>query len=106
MKIRRFYEAESQSPEQLQLSNETLDEMMDKLTEISQSFDSKTKEITTITDTLSNFLSSSKSTNNQIDDAHLNLETIKTKIKDILGLMDQVNSQLKDYYDSGERFIY
>ena len=100
--IRKFTEA----TEQLQLSNETLEEMMDKIEEISENMDSGKKTISSIVETLSNFLSNSKSSNNQIDDAHLNLKTIETKISDMLGLLDQVNSQLKDYNDSGEKFIY
>jgi len=100
--IRKFTEA----TEQLQLSNETLEGMMDKITQVSESMDSGKKNISSIIETLSNFLSNSKSSNNQIDDAHLNLKTIETKISDMLGLLDQVNNQLKDYNDSGEKFIY
>ena len=100
--IRKFTEA----TEQLLLSNETLEGMMDKITQVSESMDSGKKTISSIIETLSNFLSNSKSSNNQIDDAHLNLKTIETKISDMLGLLDQVNNQLKDYNDSGEKFIY
>jgi hypothetical protein len=100
--IRKFTEA----TEQLQLSNETLEEMMNKITRISEDMDSGKKSVSSIVETLSNFLSNSKSSNNQIDDAHLNLKTIETKISDMLGLLDQVNNQLKDYNDSGEKFIY
>jgi chromosome segregation ATPase len=100
--IRKFTEA----TEQLQLSNETLEEMMNKITQISEDMDSGKKTVSSIVETLSNFLSNSKSSNNQIDDAHLNLKTIETKISDMLGLLDQVNNQLKDYNDSGEKFIY
>lgn len=102
MKIRKFYEAE----EQLQLSNDTIVEMMDKIKEISENIDNNKKTILSISETLSNFLSNSKSSNNQIDDAHLNLKTIESKISDLIGLLDQVNKQLKDYNDSGEKFIY
>jgi len=100
--IRKFTEA----TEQLQLSNETLEEMMNKITQISEDMDSGKKTVSSIVETLSNFLSNSKSSNNQIDDAHLNLKTIDTKISDMLELLDEVNNQLKDYNDSGEKFIY
>ena len=100
--IRKFTEA----TEQLQLSNETLEEMMNKITQISEDMDSGKKTVSSIIETLSNFLSNSKSSNNQIDDAHLNLKTIDTKISDMLELLDEVNNQLKDYNDSGEKFIY
>ena len=102
MKIRKFYEAE----EQLQLSNETLSEIMDKIENTSESIDSNKKGISSVIETLSNFLSNSKSSNNQIDDAHLNLKTVESKISDILSLLDEVNNQLKNYNESGEKFIY
>jgi uncharacterized coiled-coil DUF342 family protein len=100
--IRKFTEA----TEQLQLSNESITEMIDKITQISEAMDSGKKKVLSMVETLSNFLSDSKSQNNQIDDAHLNLKTIDTKISDLLSLLDQVNKQLENYNESGEKFIY
>ena len=102
MKIRKVYEMEEQS----QMAKDTLTEMLDKISETSETFDSNKKTLISLSETLSNFLSSSKTTNNQLDDAYLNLKTIETKISDILSLLDTTNKQLKDYYDSGEKFIY
>jgi chromosome segregation ATPase len=102
MRIKKFYEAQ----EQILLSNETLNEMIDKIKEVSDSFDKNKKILNSLGETLSNFETNSKNSNSQLDDASLNLKTIQSKISDLMSLLDSTNNQLKDYYESGEKFIY
>lgn len=92
--------------EKPQLANDTLTEIIDEISQTIENFDSDKKTLISLSETLSNFLSSSKTANNQLDDAYLNLKTIETKISDIISLLDTTSKQLKDYYDSGEKFIY
>lgn len=96
MRIRKFYEQE----EQLRLSSETLNEMMTKLKDVSDSFEKNQKILKSLCTTLSNFESPSKVKNTQLDEASLNLRTIDTMITDISTLLETANKQLKNYYDN------
>lgn len=95
MRIRKFYEQE----EQLRLSSETLNEMMTKLKDISDSFENNQKILKSLCATLSNFESNSKVSNTQLDDASVNLRTIDTMISNISSLLETANKQMKNYYD-------
>jgi len=102
MKILKFNEADESN----KIADDSLQIILDKLSKITSDLDSNKKEITSITNTLSNFKSKSKSSNTQIDDSCSNLETIDVKISDILNLLDTVFNNLKDYNESGEKYLY
>jgi hypothetical protein len=110
MRIRRFYEQEEQSEqssgsEQIQLSGETVNEMIEEINAISASFDKNQKILTSLSETLSNFESNSTVKNTNLDDASLNLKGIITQIEQIRTLLESTRNQLKNYYESGEIFI-
>lgn len=102
MKIRKFYEAE----ETVDISNERVKELIDQLSSINTLIDSKKTELMSILSELSNFRSKSTKSNDQIDDSVSNLETIETKISDISTSLDTVVNNLKDYNDSGRKYLY
>jgi chromosome segregation ATPase len=102
MKIRKFYEAE----ETVDISNERVKELIDQLSGINTLIDSKKTELMSILSELSNFRSKSTKSNDQIDDSVSNLETIETKISDISTSLDTVVNNLKDYNDSGRKYLY
>lgn len=102
MKIRKFNEAEESN----KIADDALQEILDKLSKISSELDINNKDIISITNTLSNFKSKSKSSNTQIDDSCSNLETIEVKISDTLNLLDTIINNLKEYNESGEKYLY
>ena len=101
MKIRKFYEAEENK-----IADDVLNDIITKLSKIVSTMDQDKKEITSMRNTLSNFKSKSKTSNTQIDDSCANLETVDVKINDILSILDTTLSSLKDYNESGEKYLY
>ena len=103
MRIRKFNEVNDDSN---RIADDTLQTILDKLTKITGELDTHKKDVESIKNTLSNFRSKSKSSNTQIDDSYVNLETIESKISDSLNLLDTVVNNLKDYNESGEKELY
>ena len=69
-------------------------------------FDSKREKIESLHDELSNFKSRSTKSNDQIDDTVANLELVISKISDCINNLDTVSSELKDYDESGRKYLY
>lgn len=103
MKIRKFNES---SDDIVDISNDRIKEIIQKVTSISVSFNEKKEEVQSLTYELSNYRSKSKKSNDQIDDSVSNLEGVNTKISDILLSLDTIVNNLKDYYESGRKFLY
>lgn len=102
MKIKKFFESE----ENLSISSDTINDMVDKISSISMTFDEKKKEIESMISVLSGFKSKSDKSNTQIDDSYLNLQTVVSNIEETLELLDSVSTNIKDYYESGEKYLY
>ena len=62
--------------------------------------------IETISNDLSGYRSSSKKANDQIDDTVSDLEVIKTKVNDMIGLIENAVKNLKDYNQNGRKYLY
>lgn len=101
MKIRRFYESS-----EMEMSNESIENIISKLTEITSSSENKMGELTDIIKSLSKFKSNSSNSNTQIDDSCLNLDLVDKKLSEVINLLDTVINNLNDYKDSGEKYIY
>ena len=99
----RFIESIDSS---IDISNERVSEIIDKLSDISSAFDAKVIDVISIKDELSNYRSKSLKSNDQIDDSVSNLERINTRINDILSALDTAINSLKDYNASGRKFLY
>lgn len=99
----RFIESIDSS---IDISNERVSEIIDKLSDISSAFDAKVIDVISIKDELSNYRSKSLKSNDQIDDSVSNLERINTRINDILSDLDTAINSLKDYNESGRKFLY
>jgi chromosome segregation ATPase len=102
MKIRKFFEAE----ENVDISNDRVKEIIEKLISCSQTLDSKKDEMSSLHNELSNYKSKSAKSNDQIDDSVANLEFVDSKLKDILNHIDTIVNDLKDYDSSGRKYLY
>ena len=102
MKIKKFNEAE----EQLGISNERVDEIINELSSMASEIDANAKSFNSLFSELENFRTKSKKSNNQIDDASLNIDSIKTKLDEATSLIDTVVGLLKDYNENGSKFLY
>jgi len=99
MRIRKVFEDE-------QMSTESVQDIIDKITSMSSDINKNLEEISSIKNSLSNFKSKNRKSNNQIDDSISNIEISDSKMKDTLDLLDTIVSNLKDYIESGERYLY
>ena len=102
MKIRKFNEAE----ESIVLSGDRVEEIIQDLTSITTSISEKKKVINSIVSELENYRSKSNTSNNQIDDAYLNLDSIDVKLNDSIDIIDNVLVLLKGYSEGGEKYLY
>lgn len=102
MKIKRFFEQE----EKIQISNDTVKDMLVKIQNMAKSLDENKKSISSIENTLGNFTSKSQASLTQIDSSRQDLQSVDTKLSDIVGILDEVIRKLTDYNDSGEKFLY
>lgn len=102
MKIRKFYE----SNEIVDISNDRVVEILDHLTSISSLFDKKKEELISLTNELSNYRSQSKKSNDQIDDSVSDMETITSKIQEVISSLDNISTNLQSYNDSGRKYLY
>jgi len=75
---------------QIILSSSQIDEMLEKYNKLY-------KEIEPFT--------SKKATNNQIDDAYVNLKTFLDKIDESKKLLSLISGKLEDYTNEGEKYL-
>jgi chromosome segregation ATPase len=102
MKIRKFFEQD----ENVDISNDRIKEILEQLTTISSDLDTNRESIISLTNELSNYRSKSKTSNDQIDDSVSNFEQVKENISTIISLLDTISKNLKDYDQSGRRYLY
>lgn len=55
---------------------------------------------------LSNFRSASRTANNQIDDAAINLDLASSRLEEASTVLDEVVKSLEDYNEKGPRYLY
>jgi uncharacterized coiled-coil DUF342 family protein len=102
MKIRKFNEAE----ETINISNERVDEIINELSTIASDVDEKAKSVNALLNELENYRSKSKTSNNQIDDASISLDSVKIKLDESTTLIDNIIGLLKDYNNNGSKYLY
>lgn len=102
MKIRKFFEQD----ENVDISNDRIKEILEQLTTISSDLDTKRESVISLTNELSNYRSKSKTSNDQIDDSVSNLEQVKENISSVITMLDTISKNLKDYDQSGRRYLY
>jgi chromosome segregation ATPase len=102
MKIRKFYEAD----EVMDISNDRITEILSQLSNMSSDLDKKKEEIISLTNEMSNYRSKSKKSNDQIDDSVADMETIDSKLGDIISSIDTISNNLKSYNESGRQYLY
>ena len=101
MKIKRFNESE-----QLDISSERIDEILEELKEVISTLDDKNKMIDSLTNEFNNYKGESKKGNDQIDDSILALQVIKKNLDESVDKLDTVLQNLTDYNDSGRKYLY
>jgi len=101
MKIKRFDENQVQN-----LTNERTDEIVEVLAELSILIDQKSELIESFINELNNFRDVSKSKNDQIDDSISNLQIAKSSFSDSLDKLSNAVISLKDYKESGRKYLY
>lgn len=101
MKIKRFTEAE-----QVDISSERVNEIIDSLKEFSAILDDKLKFVESLVNELNNYKSESKKGNDQIDDSIASLQVLVKDVEDSLDKVDTVVNNLGDYNDGGRKYLY
>lgn len=101
MKIKRFNE-----DEQVDISSERVDEILNELKEFASNISDKSKTIEALLNELGNFRSQSKKGNDQIDDSISSLQIIRTDMDDSVDKIDTVINNLIDYNESGRKYLY
>ena len=101
MKIKRFNESE-----QLDISTERVGEIVDGVKEMMAFIDDKSDFLESLLNELNNYKNESSKGNDQIDDSIASLQVAKKDVDNILDKLDNVVSNLKDYNDSGRKYLY
>jgi ABC-type transporter Mla subunit MlaD len=101
MKIKRFNEAE-----QVDISSERIEEMLDSLKQLSSILDDKGKSVDSLINELNNYKSDSQKGNDQVDDSVAALQVIKKDLDNSLDKTDTVISNLMDYSEKGRKYLY
>jgi ABC-type transporter Mla subunit MlaD len=101
MKIKRFNESE-----QLDISTERVGEIVDSVKEMMAFIDDKNDFLESLLNELNNYKNESSKGNDQIDDSIASLQVAKKDVDNILDKLDNVVSNLKDYNDSGRKYLY
>jgi len=102
MRILKFNESE----EIVNISPERVTEIINEISPMISDIDGKAKVLNGLLSELENFKSGSKKNNNQIDDAIINLDSIKSKLDETTSLLDRVIETLNDYNENGSKFLY
>lgn len=101
MKIKRFNESE-----QLDISIERIGEIVESVKEMMDFIDDKSDFLESLLNELNNYKNESTKGNDQIDDSIASLQVAKKDVDNILDKLDNVVSNLKDYNDSGRKYLY
>jgi chromosome segregation ATPase len=101
MKIKRFNESE-----QLDISIERIGEIVESVKEMMAFIDDKSDFLESLLNELNNYKNESSKGNDQIDDSIASLQVAKKDVDNILDKLDNVVSNLKDYNDSGRKYLY
>ena len=101
MKIKRFNESE-----QLDISTERIVEIVVIVKEMMDFIDDKSDFLESLLNELNNYKNESSKGNDQIDDSIASLQVAKKDVDNILDKLDNVVSNLKDYNDSGRKYLY
>jgi ABC-type transporter Mla subunit MlaD len=101
MKIKRFNESE-----QLDISTERIGEIVESVKEMMSFIDDKSDFLESLLNELNNYKNESSKGNDQIDDSIASLQVAKKDVDNILDKLDNVVSNLKDYNDSGRKYLY
>jgi ABC-type transporter Mla subunit MlaD len=101
MKIKRFNEAE-----QVDISSERIEEMLDSLKQLSAMLDDKGKSVDSLINELNNYKSDSQKGNDQVDDSVAALQVIKKDLDNSLDKTDTVISNLMNYSEAGRKYLY
>jgi t-SNARE complex subunit (syntaxin) len=101
MRIKRFLEANVED-----ISPEKVNDIIDLLSKMAKEFEYNREVLDKVVKDLENFKSDSSESNDQIDDSVINLDASKVKLQDMLSSIDSVVLNLKDYNESGRKFLY
>ena len=101
MKIKKFNEVTD-----VDISTERVNEIIEELSKISVIVDTQNNLILKLSEELSNYKSNSKKENDQIDDAIINLDVVKSKLDDSISSLDDISVKLKSYTEDGRKFLY
>ena len=101
MKIKRFNESE-----QVDISSERIEEMLDNLKQLSSTLDDKGKFVDSLINELNNYKSDSQKGNDQVDDSVAALQVIKKDLDNSLDKTDTVISNLMNYSEEGRKYLY
>lgn len=102
MKIKRFNE----SQEDINISSQRVEEIIEDMNNLLSNIDDKNKKLQSYTNELSNYKSSSKKSNDQIDDSISALEVAIKNNDDTIDKIDTVISNLLNYNENGRDFLY
>lgn len=100
MRIKRFNESE-----EVNISQETIEEIIKELKEFASSIDAGEKSIKSLLNQLSNYKSASEKGNDQIDNSIFELQQIEQNIGEILLKSGLVLENLENYNTSGRQYI-
>ncbi len=101
MRIKRFNESE-----QLDISTERVDQIVESVKEMMAFIDDKNDFLESLLNELNNYKNESTKGNDQIDDSIASLQVVKKDVDNILDKLDNVVSNLKDYNDGGRKYLY
>ena len=101
MKIKRFNESE-----QVDISSERVEEMLDNLKQLSSTLEDKGKFVDSLINELNNYKSDSQKGNDQVDDSVAALQVIKKDLDNSLDKTDTVLTNLMDYNEKGRKYLY
>ncbi len=102
MRIKRFNE----STEQVDISPERIEEILDEMKEIAAVLEDKSKETDSLINEFSNYVGKSKKGNDQIDDTIFALQVVKKNLDDSLDKVDTSIKNLMDYSENGRKYLY
>jgi ABC-type transporter Mla subunit MlaD len=101
MKIKRFNESE-----QVDISSERIEEILDNLKQLSSTLEDKGKFVDSLINELNNYKSNSQKGNDQVDDSVAALQVIKKDLDNSLDKTDTVISNLMNYSEAGRKYLY
>lgn len=101
-RIRRFNEQQ----DRVEISSDRVEEIVAELKSSVTRLGRARDQAISLSNELSNFRSSSRTANNQIDDSSINLDLAASKLEETSGILDGVVKSLEDYSEKGPRYLY